>query len=87
MAWHKIDYDGLWSSEKLNRCSDGAEADDSWVCGTADGSGGTSHLHLVLVGQCTLLVERDRHSLRLTAGSLIRLAAVAQRLAVEEGDP
>ena len=36
MAWHKIDYDGLWSSDKLSRCSDEAQSDYAWIYGIAD---------------------------------------------------
>jgi hypothetical protein len=39
MAWHKIDYDGLWSSDKLSRCSDEAQADYAWCYGIADAWG------------------------------------------------
>jgi hypothetical protein len=39
MAWHKIDYDGLWSSDKLNRCSDEAQVDYTWIYGIADAWG------------------------------------------------
>lgn len=39
MAWHRIDYDGLWSSDKLSHCSDEAQADYLWVYGIADAHG------------------------------------------------
>jgi hypothetical protein len=39
VAWHKIDYDGLWSSDKLSRCTDEAQADYAWVYGIADAWG------------------------------------------------
>lgn len=50
VAWHKIDYDGLWSSDKLSRCGDEAQADYSWVYGIADAWGcfELSNLRVVL---------------------------------------
>jgi hypothetical protein len=45
MAWHRIDYDGLWSSDKLSRCSVEAQADYEWVYG------------ILLVGSRTAHVE------------------------------
>jgi hypothetical protein len=49
VAWHRIDYDGLWSSDKLNRCSDDAQADYVWVYGIADAHGcfELTNLHVV----------------------------------------
>lgn len=39
MAWHRIDYDALWASDKIARCSDEAQADYAWVYGVADAWG------------------------------------------------
>jgi hypothetical protein len=39
MAWHRIDYDGIWSSDKLSRCSDEAQADYAWLYGISDAWG------------------------------------------------
>jgi hypothetical protein len=37
--WHRIDYDALWASDKLARCSDEAQADYAWIYGIADAWG------------------------------------------------
>lgn len=39
MAWHRIDYDGIWSSSKLSQCSDEAQGDYVWIWGIADAHG------------------------------------------------
>jgi hypothetical protein len=36
MAWHRIDYDALWASDKIALCSDDAQADYAWIYGIAD---------------------------------------------------